>query len=89
MAAHVLVLKKYPNRRVYDCAESCYTTAKEIAKVVESGVDFSVTDARTKADVTGDMVLTIIGQWVTEGRMELTCKDLRELMAKKGIKKQS
>ena len=54
------IIKKYPNRRLYDTAISRYITLEEIQTLVLKSVPFKVIDARTKADMTHYVLLQII-----------------------------
>jgi polyhydroxyalkanoate synthesis repressor PhaR len=54
------VIKKYPNRRLYDTAISQYVTLDDIRRLVTEGVRFQVIDAKTKEDITRSILLQII-----------------------------
>jgi len=54
------VIKKYPNRRLYDTTTSAYITLSEIKNLVMESQDFVVTDAKTGEDLTRSMLLQII-----------------------------
>jgi len=54
------VIKKYPNRRLYDTTTSTYITLSEIKSLVMDSLDFVVTDAKTGEDLTRPMLLQII-----------------------------
>lgn len=54
------VIKKYPNRRLYDTAESKYITLEDVRKLVIDGVPFCVTDKQTGEDITRNILLQII-----------------------------
>lgn len=56
------VIKKYPNRRLYDTAISSYITLADVKNLVLDGVDFEVVDAKTKADLTRTILLQIISE---------------------------
>ncbi|MCS4504183.1 hypothetical protein KBTX_01215 [wastewater metagenome] len=56
------VIKKYPNRRLYDTAISSYITLADVKRLVLDGVDFEVVDAKTKADLTRSILLQIISE---------------------------
>lgn len=53
-------IKKYPNRRLYDTEESRYITLDELAAVVRKGVDVSVRDVASGADLTATTLTQII-----------------------------
>ncbi len=54
------VLKKYPNRRLYDTRTSSYITLADVKQMVLSGEDFEVRDARSSEDLTRSILLQII-----------------------------
>ena len=54
------IIKKYPNRRLYDTAVSSYITLSDVRKLVLDSKDFCVVDARSKADITRSILLQII-----------------------------
>ncbi|MDX1901205.1 MAG: polyhydroxyalkanoate synthesis repressor PhaR [Gammaproteobacteria bacterium] len=54
------IIKKYPNRRLYDTESSCYITLDEIRLLVVQHIPFQVVDSRTKEDVTNHVLLQII-----------------------------
>jgi polyhydroxyalkanoate synthesis repressor PhaR len=54
------VIKKYPNRRLYDTASSSYITLSEVKTMVMSHVDLVVQDAKTQEDLTRSILLQII-----------------------------
>jgi len=54
------IIKKYPNRRLYDTAESKYITLDDVRKLVIEGVPFCVTDKQTGEDITRSILLQII-----------------------------
>jgi polyhydroxyalkanoate synthesis repressor PhaR len=54
------VIKKYPNRRLYDTATSSYVTLSEIKQLVMQGQIFVVRDAKSGEDLTRNLLLQII-----------------------------
>jgi polyhydroxyalkanoate synthesis repressor PhaR len=54
------IIKKYPNRRLYDTLTSSYITLSDIKQLVMSGSAFRVLDAKTDEDLTRAMLLQII-----------------------------
>ncbi|MFZ0257810.1 MAG: polyhydroxyalkanoate synthesis repressor PhaR [Gammaproteobacteria bacterium] len=54
------MIKKYPNRRLYDTAISSYITLEDVQRLVLSHIDFRVTDAKTGEDITRNILLQII-----------------------------
>jgi len=60
MASEVRMIKKYPNRRLYDTANSGYITLADVKQMVLSGIEFKVVDAKTNDDLTRAILLQII-----------------------------
>ncbi|MDO5654471.1 MAG: polyhydroxyalkanoate synthesis repressor PhaR [Brachymonas sp.] len=58
--AGLRVLKKYPNRRLYDTASSSYITLAEVKDLVMEGTKFVVRDAKTGKNLTRSILLQII-----------------------------
>ena len=54
------VIKKYPNRRLYDTDTSTYITLAEVKHLVMGGESFVVRDAKTNEDLTRSILLQII-----------------------------
>ena len=54
------ILKKYPNRRLYDTEISSYITLSDVKAMVLSGLAFEVRDAKTGDDLTRSILLQII-----------------------------
>jgi polyhydroxyalkanoate synthesis repressor PhaR len=54
------VIKKYPNRRLYDTSTSAYITLAEVKQLVMDGESVSVRDAKTGDDLTRSILLQII-----------------------------
>ena len=54
------VLKKYPNRRLYDTRTSGYITLADVREMVLANEDFVVRDAKTGEDLTRSILLQII-----------------------------
>ena len=54
------LIKKYPNRRLYDTQTSTYVTLSDIKTLVMAGEAFKVVDAKTEDDLTRSILLQII-----------------------------
>ena len=79
--ATVKLLKKYPNRRIYDTSTSSYITIADIRQMVLNYERFQVIDSKTGADLTRATLLQIITELESEGRESLlTDKVLEELI---------
>src|SRR5438477_10563629 len=55
-----LEIKKYPNRRYYDATHSRHLTLDEIRNLIQQGYDIQVTDAKTSADITAQVLTQLI-----------------------------
>jgi polyhydroxyalkanoate synthesis repressor PhaR len=56
------IIKKYPNRRLYDTAISRYITLEDVKQLALDCEKFRVVDARTKEDITRSILLQIISE---------------------------
>jgi len=54
------LIKKYPNRRLYDTQTSSYITLQEVKAFVVAGEVFKVVEAKTNEDLTRSILLQII-----------------------------
>lgn len=54
------IIKKYPNRRLYDTETSNYITLAEVKTLVLGNIDFRVIDAKSNEDLTRAILLQII-----------------------------
>jgi len=61
------LIKKYPNRRLYDTKTSVYITLADVKKLVVQGEEFQVVDDKTKEDLTRSILLQIILEEETAG----------------------
>jgi polyhydroxyalkanoate synthesis repressor PhaR len=60
MASDTRTIKKYPNRRLYDTANSGYITLADVKQMVLDSIDFKVVDAKSGEDLTRQILLQII-----------------------------
>ncbi len=61
------IIKKYPNRRLYDTTSSAYITLAEVKQLVVDAKPFAVRDAKTSEDLTRSILLQIILEEETGG----------------------
>ncbi len=54
------IIKKYPNRRLYDTATSSYITLANVKQLVLEQTPFQVIDAKSNNDLTRNILLQII-----------------------------
>jgi polyhydroxyalkanoate synthesis repressor PhaR len=60
MSEDTRLIKKYPNRRLYDTATSSYITLADVKKLVLEQVPFKVVEAKSQEDLTRSILLQII-----------------------------
>ncbi|HPU79916.1 polyhydroxyalkanoate synthesis repressor PhaR [Accumulibacter sp.] len=60
MPEQLRLIKKYPNRRLYDTKTSAYITLSDVKDLVLSRENFNVLDAKTSEDITRSILLQII-----------------------------
>ena len=60
MTEEFRLIKKYPNRRLYDTATSSYITLADVKQLVLDQVVFKVVDAKSEEDLTRAILLQII-----------------------------
>lgn len=67
MADSVRLIKKYPNRRLYDTQTSSYITLADVKELVLKHETFQVVDAKSGEDLTRSILLQIILEEEQEG----------------------
>ncbi len=66
--AKTRVIKKYPNRRLYDTEISSYITIEDVRQLVIDGDPFEVRDAKSGDDITRSVLLQIISEHEERGQ---------------------
>ncbi len=74
------VIKKYPNRRLYDTDTSSYITLAEIKQLVMEREPCVVRDAKTGADITRSILLQIILEEEANGTPMFTAEVLANVI---------
>ena len=74
------IIKKYPNRRLYDTAESRYITLADVRNLVLQEIVFDVIDKKSGADITWSVLLQVIGEQKHQGAEVLTRDFLAQLI---------
>ena len=74
------VIKKYPNRRLYDTTESKYVTLGDVRRLVLDSVSFCVIDKKSDADITRNILLQIIIEQEEEGEPLFTTEVLEQII---------
>ncbi|MEO6280652.1 polyhydroxyalkanoate synthesis repressor PhaR [Roseateles sp.] len=74
------ILKKYPNRRLYDTQTSSYITLADVKRMVLEGIAFEVQDAKTHDDLTRAILLQIILEEETGGVPMFSTSSLAQII---------
>jgi polyhydroxyalkanoate synthesis repressor PhaR len=74
------VLKKYPNRRLYDTRASSYITLADVKKMVLDNEPFEVRDAKTGDELTRSILLQIILEEETGGVPMFSTQTLAQII---------
>src|SRR5450759_934529 len=74
------VIKKYPNRRLYDTDTSSYITLAEVKQLVMDGAPFVVRDVKTGDDLTRSILLQIILEEESNGSPMFTAPVLARVI---------
>lgn len=74
------ILKKYPNRRLYDTQTSSYITLADVKRMVLEGIAFEVHDAKTQEDLTRSILLQIILEEETGGVPMFSTSSLAQII---------
>jgi polyhydroxyalkanoate synthesis repressor PhaR len=88
MAAERLI-KKYPNRRLYDTTESRYITLDEVREMVLQEVPFKVVDRQSNEDITRNILLQIIMEQESGGEPLFSADILSRFIKNYGAAAQS
>ena len=78
--AQARIIKKYPNRRLYDTEISSYITLEEVRQLVLDGEDFEVRDAKSGDDLTRSVLLQIISEHEETGSPMFTTQLLSQVI---------
>ncbi len=74
------VIKKYPNRRLYDTQISSYITIEDVRQLIVDGELFEVIDARSGEDLTRQVMLQIITEHEQDGEPMLSTQLLSQII---------
>ncbi|MBK9440793.1 MAG: polyhydroxyalkanoate synthesis repressor PhaR [Comamonadaceae bacterium] len=74
------IIKKYPNRRLYDTITSTYITLAEVKQLVMKREPFEVRDVKTGEDITRSILLQIILEAEASGSPMFTAPVLESLI---------
>jgi polyhydroxyalkanoate synthesis repressor PhaR len=80
MSNNERIIKKYPNRRLYDTAISKYVTYEDIRGLVKDAIKFRVVDAKTDEDITRSILLQLILEEEEKGQPIFTTDILEQII---------
>jgi len=74
------IIKKYPNRRLYDTEVSRYITLADVRSLVMDGVEFRVVDTSNDEDITRSILLQIMLEEESGGEPLFTANMLAQII---------
>ncbi|MGV8930638.1 MAG: polyhydroxyalkanoate synthesis repressor PhaR [Luteimonas sp.] len=74
------IIKKYPNRRLYDTDISSYITIEDVRQLIVDGEEFVVRDAKSGEDLTRQVLLQIIAEHEQDGQPMLSTQLLSHII---------
>lgn len=74
------LIKKYPNRRLYDTQTSSYITLADVKQLVLANEEFLVVDAKTDEDLTRSILLQIILEEEANGQPMFSSAALSQII---------
>lgn len=78
--AKLRIIKKYPNRRLYDTEISSYITLEDVRQLIVDGETFEVRDAKSGEDLTRTVLLQIISEHEEHGQPILSTELLSQII---------
>ena len=85
----IRIIKKYPNRRLYDTEDSKYITLDDVKQLVLNEVEFSVKDVKSDEDLTRTILLQIISEQEHDGEPFFSTELLTQIIRSYGDSLQS
>ncbi|MES9947245.1 MAG: polyhydroxyalkanoate synthesis repressor PhaR [Candidatus Thiodiazotropha sp.] len=74
------IIKKYPNRRLYDTEQSKYITLTQLRQLIISGESIKVVDSTSEEDITRNILLQIILETESGGEPLFTANMLSQII---------
>src|ERR1700726_3325886 len=74
------IIKKYPNRRLYDTVISSYITLDDVKRLVIDKISLKVIDARSQIDITHSTLLQIIFEQAESGPPLFSTDSLQQMI---------
>ncbi len=78
------IIKKYPNRRLYDTEESRYITLADVKRLVIGKIEFLVIDKKSGDDITRSILLQVISEQEQHGEPIMSQDFLSQLIRSYG-----
>ena len=78
------LIKRYPNRKLYDTGDSRYITLDEIAHLLADGIDIRIVDNQTKDDLTDVTLAQILVEQSRKGKLEHSVSSLKGMIKNTG-----
>jgi polyhydroxyalkanoate synthesis repressor PhaR len=75
-----VIIKKYPNRRLYNTQISSYIALSDLYQMVKDGADFIVIDVKSDIDITHNILIQIIFEQEVKGNNLLSENILRQII---------
>ncbi len=76
----IRIIKKYPNRRLYDTELSRYVTLSDVRELVMQGMEFKVVDTANSNDITRSILLQIMLEEESGGAPLFSTKMLSQMI---------
>lgn len=76
----VRIIKKYPNRRLYDTEESKYIKLTQVRDLIRKDISFKVVDSQSNEDITRSILLQIILEQESESDPLFTNENLQRFI---------
>ena len=54
------LIKRYPNRKLYDTTNSKYVTLVEIKDRMQKGEEFTCVNSKTREDITNNLLMSVL-----------------------------
>lgn len=80
------LIKRYPNRKLYDTLSSRYVTLEDIATMIREGEDAQIVDNKSQEDLTSVTLTQIIFEEEKQKKSLLPLSALRNIIQSKGEK---
>ena len=81
---HARIIKKYPNRRLYDTEESRYITLADVRNLVVRKIEFVVMDQKSSEDITRSILLQVISEQEQQGEAVMSQDFLSQVIRSYG-----